>query len=89
MEILKREIKAERQENQGEMSASLINGRRLSCRWRKKEEHPFTEEELKKLKERFEGKRKKEEEEGDKDLVINFTEEETKRIRETIRGRDC
>jgi len=33
METLKRKIKFERGENQEKMTASLINGRRLSLRW--------------------------------------------------------
>lgn len=37
MEFLKRKIKADREENQENMTASLINGIRLSLRWADKE----------------------------------------------------
>ena len=37
MEILKRKVKSEREENQDQMNVSLINGIRLSLRWADKE----------------------------------------------------
>lgn len=59
MEYLKRKIKVEREEDQNNMTTSLINNRRLCLRWADKE-HPetdilmnFTEKETEKIKEMF------------------------------------
>jgi len=37
MEFLKRKVKADREENQENMTASLIDGKRLSMRWADKD----------------------------------------------------
>ena len=61
MEILKRKIEAERQENQDEISVSLIDGMRLCLRWHNKDKEDedmlvnFTEKETRKIKNIFNG----------------------------------
>lgn len=84
MEILKRKIEAKREENQEEMSVSLIDGIRLSCRWHKRKGQLPTQENIKKAKSFADLKEK----ENNEDMLINFTKEETEKIFR-LRRRDC
>jgi hypothetical protein len=80
MEILKRKIQAERQENQEEMSASITDGIRLSCRWHNKEQETEDATNLPRLVGDLKEKN---------DLLINFTAKETEKIKKIFRKGDC
>ena len=100
MEILKRKIQSKRQDNQDEMSVSLINGSRLCCRWHKKAEKEEPKADKSNLEKEFSKaetkmrlarlgierkKEKKEEETEGEDMLINFTEKETEKIKKIFR----